>query len=325
MKFLLTVCVFLLTVSSSLSVDITVTGTEGRGVNITCPYPEGYKEYHKYFFKGPLKKRVLMLQSDGVKTRGRFSLKDNRQSRSFTVTISDLRMEDAGPYGCRTGAEHYKPVQLNVIRAPEKTTSVQISTSTIHPFTHTSTVTPRTETETRTTTGTRTGNTTDELYQRNTNLAPVTVGLGLALLVLALCSGTFFILKKRKRKSGTALFQQNVQHNTETDLMYEEIPNTNAATVTSSANQMPASHLNTRPKVSTVYATVTNQQPDSNPSHTHNQATDTDCDYYANTKPPEATQDSGTELIYTTVTHPQNIPTDEGRTYSAIKKKTVHR
>ncbi len=110
-------------------------------------------------------------------------------------------------------------------------------------------------------------------------------------------------------------------------------------TTTSSSNQTPASHLSTRPQDSTVYATVTNQQPDSKPSHTHstnqvtdtdstnqvtdtdstNQVTDTDCDYYANMKSPEATTDSRTELIYSTVTHPQNIKTNDGPIYSVIK------
>ncbi|XDV16470.1 hypothetical protein PO909_016168, partial [Leuciscus waleckii] len=51
-------------------------------------------------------------------------------------------MEDAGPYGCRAGYQHYTQIQLNVIRAPETTTRVQISTSSISPYSsteHTST------------------------------------------------------------------------------------------------------------------------------------------------------------------------------------------
>ncbi|XDV16516.1 hypothetical protein PO909_016194 [Leuciscus waleckii] len=194
--------------------------------------------------------------------------------------------------------------------------------------------THQTETET---TRTTTGITTVQLYQTNTNLASVAGGLGSVLLVLTLCSGTFFILKKRKRKSGTALFQQNMQHNTETERMYKEIPNTDVTVVTSSSNQTPASHHNNCTEVSTLYATVTNRQPDSNPSHTHstNQVTDTAGDYYANIKSLKATQDSRTELIYVTATHPQNISThpqnisthpqnistNEGPIYSVINHK----
>ncbi|CAM4448206.1 unnamed protein product [Leuciscus chuanchicus] len=275
-----------------------------------------------------------------------------------------------------------KLLGVQITETPETTTRVQISTSSISPYSiteHTSTdlatltlkhtritshsvsrrgeedkqATHQTETET---TRTTTGNTTVQLYQTNTrkntnytthnfvfhhvnimclalpsDLASVSGGLGSVLLVLTLCSGTFIILKKRKRKSGTALFQQNMQRNTETDRMYEEILNTDVAMVTSSTNSMPASssnqtpalHLNTRPKVSTVYATVTNQQPDSSPSHTHstNQVTDTAGDYYSKIKSPKATQDSGTELIYVTATHPQNISTNEGPIYSVINDK----
>ncbi|XDV16512.1 hypothetical protein PO909_016193, partial [Leuciscus waleckii] len=89
MKFPLIVCVFLLTVSSSLSVDITVSGTEGRRVIITCSYPEGYENSYKYFYRGVYRDGVLILQSHGKKTSPRFSLKDNPQTRSFTVTISN--------------------------------------------------------------------------------------------------------------------------------------------------------------------------------------------------------------------------------------------
>ncbi|XP_048051274.1 CMRF35-like molecule 1 isoform X2 [Megalobrama amblycephala] len=331
MKFPLTVCVFLLTVISSLSVGITVRGMEGESVIIKCPYPRGYEDSTKYFFKGPYGESVIILQSDGGKSKGRFSLQDDRQTRSFTVTISDLKMEDAGLYGCGAGYEHYKEVNLIVITAPQRSNPVQISTSSICPYTntsteHTGTVTLQTETETRT----RAGNTTDEVLQSTTNLASVAGGLGSVLLVLTLCSGTILILKKRKRKCGTALVQQNVQHNTETDRMYEEIPNSDVAmtdhmyeeipnsdiaVVTYSSNQTPASHLSNYKRVSTVYVTVTNQQPDSNPGHTHstNQVTDT-----ANINSPDPTQDSRTELIYVTATHPQNISTNEGPIYSLI-------
>ncbi|KAF4118115.1 hypothetical protein G5714_000166 [Onychostoma macrolepis] len=154
-------------------------------------------------------------------------------------------MADAGQYGCGAGWGDYILIQLNVIKAPQKTRPVQISTSTLHSYTNSST------------------------DHTSTDLSSVAGGLGSVLLVLVLCSGTFLVLKKRKRKSGTGLFQQNVQHSTESERMYEEIPNSDVIAATSSSNQTPASHLNTRPQVSAVYATVTNQQPDSNPSRTH--------------------------------------------------------
>uniref|UniRef100_A0A8C1NYZ1 Uncharacterized protein n=1 Tax=Cyprinus carpio TaxID=7962 RepID=A0A8C1NYZ1_CYPCA len=249
----------------------------------------------------------------------------------------------------------YKLIQLNVIRAPQKTRPVQISTSTLHSYTHTSTdhsstVTPQTESETtrtmtgstavqlnqpntmtpqteRETTRLMTGSTAVQLNQPKVKTAPgrssVAGGLGSVLLVLVLCSGMFLILKKRKRKSGTALFLQNVQHNTEAEFMYEEIPNSDVIATASPSNQTPASHLNTRPQVSAVYATVTKQQPDSNPhqAQSTNQVTDTDCDYLCQYEAAEPTTDNRTELIYSTVTRPQNIETNDSLIYSVIKHK----
>uniref|UniRef100_A0A8C1R903 Immunoglobulin domain-containing protein n=1 Tax=Cyprinus carpio TaxID=7962 RepID=A0A8C1R903_CYPCA len=320
MKFTL-IYGFLLTVISSVCVDIIVRGTEGGQGLLNCPYAEGYENSDKYFYKGPFRDNNLILKSDGRESsvsEGRFSLLDDHQKRLFTVTIRNLSLTDAGEYSCGAGWwGDYKNIKLNVIRAPQKTKPVQISTSTLHSYTHTSTdhsstVTPQTESET---TRTITGSTAVQLNQPNTSLSSVAGGLGSVLLVLVLCSGTFLILKKRKRKSGTALFQQNVQHNTEPELMYEEIPNSDVITTASPSNQTPASHLNSRPQVSAVYATVTNPQSDSNPHYAHstNQVTDTDCDYYANMKPPEPTTDNRTELIYSTATHPQNIKTNDGR------------
>uniref|UniRef100_A0A672LKX7 Immunoglobulin domain-containing protein n=1 Tax=Sinocyclocheilus grahami TaxID=75366 RepID=A0A672LKX7_SINGR len=292
------VCVCVCAVSSSVCVDITVKGTEGEQATIKCPYAKGYEKSYKYFQKGIYKDNNIILTSDGGESSvldGRFSLRDDHQMRIFTVTIRNLSMADAGPYGCRAGWEDYKQIKLNVVRVEVYRCGFTLVT--------------------------RYNDTFPILY--NTDLAFVAGGLGSVLLVLVLCSGTFFILKKRKRKSGTALFQQNVPHNMEADRMYEEILNSDVVAAASSSNQTPASHLNTRPQVSTVYATVTNQKPDSNPRHTHstNQVTDTGCDYYASIKSPEPTTDNRIELIYATATHPQNIKTNGGPIYSAKNHK----
>ncbi|KAK7161047.1 hypothetical protein R3I94_003886 [Phoxinus phoxinus] len=319
----------------------TITGYRGERVDIRCSYQSGYETNSKYFCKEkcliPGFKNIMVESGSPAKDE-RFSLTDDTTARVFTVTITDLRTEDAGQYWCavqRTVADFsvtdgYSEIML-LVKDDKNTTEVStIKTPSSFSATELSpqSATRHTETET---TRTTTGNTTVQLYQTHTYLASVAGGLGSVLLVLTLCSGFFIILKKRKRKSGTALFQQNMQQNTETGRMYEEIPFTYVTVVTSSSNQTPASssnqtpasHLNNCTEVSTVYATATNQQPDSNPSQTlsTNQVTDTAGDIYANIKSPEATQDSGTELIYVTATHPQNISTSEGPIYSVINHK----
>ncbi|XP_059409029.1 CMRF35-like molecule 5 isoform X2 [Carassius carassius] len=299
-------CVILLVFSSICTVvvgaPVTVRGLRGERFNIRCPYESGYESNSKYLCNGECRDRNIIVKSGSRAKDQRFSLRDNRTTRVFTVTITDLRSEDEGQYWCGVERSVIKDVYseiLLLVKQDNKTTEV----STISPFTVTSSYFSTTETHPQSSSI----SITDQ--HKSPDLASVAVGLGSVLLVLVLCSGTFLILKKRKRKSGTALFQQNVPHNTEIARMYEEIPNSDDITTASSSNQTPASHHSTRPQVCTVYATVTNQQP--NPRHTHstNQVTNTDWDYYANIKFPVPATDRRTELIYTTATHPQNIKT----------------
>ncbi|XP_051742305.1 CMRF35-like molecule 1 isoform X5 [Ctenopharyngodon idella] len=231
----------------------TVTGHRGERVEIRCSYESGYESNSKYFCKGEctIGNKIIMVESGSAAKDERFSLTDNTTNRVFTITITDLRTEDEGQYWCavkRTlNTDVYSEIVL-LVKEDKNTTEV----STISSFSKT-----------------QSSFSTTELNPQSvmrSDLVSVAGGLGSVLLVLTLCSGTFLILKKRKRKCGTALFQQNVQHNTETDRMYEEIPNSDVATVTSSSNQTPESH---HPEVSAVYARVIKQQPDSNPGHTH--------------------------------------------------------
>ncbi|XP_016398990.1 CMRF35-like molecule 1 [Sinocyclocheilus rhinocerous] len=320
-------CVVLLVWSSICTVVAgarIVTGHRGGRADIRCTYESGYKSNPKYLCKGGciFGSRNIMVKSGSPAKDQRFSLTDDTTARVFTVTITDLRTEDEGQYWCgveRTLPDDYSEILL-LVKQVKKTTEV----STISPFSTTPSYFSTTEPNPQSTI------ITDQ--HKSTDLAFVAGGLGSVLLVLVLCSGTFLILKKRKRKSGTALFQQNVPHNMESVHMDEIAKSdpgpSDVIAAASSSNQTPASHLNTRPQVSTVYATVTNQKPDSNPHHTHstNQVTDTDWDYYANIKSPEPTTDNRTEVIYATATHPQNITphpqnvkTNESMIYSVIK------
>ncbi|KTF93301.1 hypothetical protein cypCar_00044079 [Cyprinus carpio] len=96
---------------------------------------QGYEKAYKGFYKGNYKDYDVILKSNGGETSvsGRISLRDDGKMRSLTVTIRNLKMEDAGPYICRAGYGYLKQIHLNVIRAPQRPIPVQIFTSTIHP------------------------------------------------------------------------------------------------------------------------------------------------------------------------------------------------
>ncbi|CAM4448486.1 unnamed protein product [Leuciscus chuanchicus] len=185
----------------------TITGYRGERVEIRCSYKSGYESYSKYFCKGEWNSgyKNIMVKSGSPAKDERFSLTDDTTARVFTVTITDLRTEDGDQYWCgveRTGPDLYSEMLL-LVKLNKNTTEVStISPSSKTPSSFSPTelnpqsvhVLQQKQTSSRTLVG-----------EHNTiNLASVAGGLGSVLLVLTLCSGTFIILKKRKRKSGTA-------------------------------------------------------------------------------------------------------------------------
>ncbi|KAK7161046.1 hypothetical protein R3I94_003885 [Phoxinus phoxinus] len=112
----------------------TITGYRGERVDIRCSYQSGYETYSKYFCKGECKyarnKNIMVKSGSSVKDE-RFSLTDDTTARVFTVTITDLRTEDAGQYWCaveRTGPDVYSEIML-LVKMDNKTTEVSTISS----------------------------------------------------------------------------------------------------------------------------------------------------------------------------------------------------
>ncbi|KAL6482174.1 hypothetical protein MHYP_G00102540 [Metynnis hypsauchen] len=95
------IIIFILT-PAGISAGTTVTGHRGRSVQIKCPYDSGYETYIKYLCRGECSTwgtKDIPVQSGSAEDQ-RFSLDDDTAARVFTITITDLRPEDAGPYWC---------------------------------------------------------------------------------------------------------------------------------------------------------------------------------------------------------------------------------
>uniref|UniRef100_A0A8C1DLE0 Immunoglobulin domain-containing protein n=1 Tax=Cyprinus carpio carpio TaxID=630221 RepID=A0A8C1DLE0_CYPCA len=116
-------CVVLLFFSSICTVvvgaPVTVIGHTGESLNIRCTYESGYESNPKYLCKGEcnIGNKVIMVKSGSPAEDQRFSLSDDRTARVFTVTITDLRLEDEGQYWCgvkRTGTDVYSEIVLLV-------------------------------------------------------------------------------------------------------------------------------------------------------------------------------------------------------------------
>uniref|UniRef100_A0AAZ3P4Q8 Immunoglobulin V-set domain-containing protein n=1 Tax=Oncorhynchus tshawytscha TaxID=74940 RepID=A0AAZ3P4Q8_ONCTS len=88
-----------------MSAVITKRGTEGGNDTIQCPYDRGFKTHQKYLSKGIWANRVDVIktqthQHPAVTHKGRFSLYDDTERRVFTVTITNLLLDDSGTYWC---------------------------------------------------------------------------------------------------------------------------------------------------------------------------------------------------------------------------------
>ncbi|XP_066091928.1 protein CD300H-like [Saccopteryx bilineata] len=90
--------------SLSLSGPRTVNVTVGGSLTVQCQYKKEYKTLDKYWCRQP----CLPLFSDPVKTnssqgkvtRGQVSIVDHPGNLTFTVTLENLTVADAGKYRC---------------------------------------------------------------------------------------------------------------------------------------------------------------------------------------------------------------------------------
>ncbi|XP_066511023.1 uncharacterized protein [Hoplias malabaricus] len=84
-----------------VSARLRVKAPLGGNVSVHCPYKRGTETYPKYFSKGSEKVHILREgKNRGWSADEKFSLEDDREKMEFTVTIRDLKVEDAGQYWC---------------------------------------------------------------------------------------------------------------------------------------------------------------------------------------------------------------------------------
>uniref|UniRef100_A0A4W5K7K6 Immunoglobulin domain-containing protein n=1 Tax=Hucho hucho TaxID=62062 RepID=A0A4W5K7K6_9TELE len=120
----LTVSVSVVAVVCVLSGVITNRATEGGNAHIECPYDRGYETNQKYLSKGSYRDSVVVIQTQKHQHpawihQGRYSLYDNTERRVFTVTITNLILEDADIYWCGVstwGHDQPTEVRLTVVK-----------------------------------------------------------------------------------------------------------------------------------------------------------------------------------------------------------------
>ncbi|XP_034363777.1 CMRF35-like molecule 5 [Arvicanthis niloticus] len=111
-----------------------VSGQEQGSLTVQCRYNSGWKNYNKYWCRGPERQCKILIETDGSEQlllKNRVSIRDDQTDFIFTVTMKDLRMSDAGIYWCGITKAGYDPVfkvNVNIDPAPESSAMTPIST-----------------------------------------------------------------------------------------------------------------------------------------------------------------------------------------------------
>ncbi|XP_074464028.1 CMRF35-like molecule 2 isoform X1 [Larus michahellis] len=195
----------------------TVWGFVGGSLSVNCTYQRG-NEMKPKFWCSPA--RIIFTCDDDIVItsmhhpevrRDRFSIRDNRARRVFTVTVEGLTERDAGIYRCgvRTSfsrVDESDDVEVIVSRAPSSPTSSSYSPTTKHPNFTSSVSVP-----TRTTPQGKTVPPGSNPRLHNDHLDVVvhilTPCIAVVLLLLAAAAGVLVILSRKRKKalSGAAV------------------------------------------------------------------------------------------------------------------------
>ncbi|XDV16850.1 hypothetical protein PO909_016374 [Leuciscus waleckii] len=96
----------------------TMVGREGDSSEIKCPYDENHSTEIKHLCKGkcftPDAQHIIRSDEAHV-NNPKISVKNETELNLFTVTLSDLRAEDAGIYWCAVKEEFNLPIELMIV------------------------------------------------------------------------------------------------------------------------------------------------------------------------------------------------------------------
>ncbi|KAI1893104.1 hypothetical protein AGOR_G00140460 [Albula goreensis] len=188
-------------------------GTEGGILEIRCPYPDDYIHVPKFFCRDPCGNKDVLIKSEKTDTvirSGRFSIIDHPNERSFTVTITSLKLQDAGPYYCGIDTwfrDKKEKVKVTVSKVPMATPSssapVPAQTVTDSPsHTHAVWTSDRVSTDQTITTTTAKAKVPDGYHSHESHIV---VGAALGVLVCLLLVALAVLLRRRVVSQSIAL------------------------------------------------------------------------------------------------------------------------
>ncbi|XP_046533691.1 CMRF35-like molecule 1 isoform X2 [Equus quagga] len=116
-------------------------GPERGSLTVRCHYGPGWKTHRKWWCRGAdwtsCKILVITTGSEQEVKRGRVSIRDDQRNLTFTVTMEELRRDDADTYWCgieRTGTDLGFQVKVTIDPAPTTaSTTTAMSTAPVTP------------------------------------------------------------------------------------------------------------------------------------------------------------------------------------------------
>nr|XP_030693432.1 CMRF35-like molecule 1 isoform X4 [Globicephala melas] len=142
--------------SSAITGPKAVSGPEGDSLTVKCQYSSGWETHEKWWCRGAAwsscKFVVKTAEPEKEVKKGRVSIRDDRKSRTITVTMEKLRLNDADTYWC--GIERFgtdlgvqvkvtiNPVSVNLeetsdslaVTNPDSNSGVFLKANTLLPF-----------------------------------------------------------------------------------------------------------------------------------------------------------------------------------------------
>ncbi|XP_032312800.1 CMRF35-like molecule 6 isoform X1 [Camelus ferus] len=122
----------------SLSGPHRVTGVVGGSLSVQCRYKKEFIDHIKFWCKSPCLlswRMVETTESEREVRNDRVSIRDHPASLTFTVTLENLRMDDAGTYCCgidkSLSFDLTSEVEVSVFPAAKRSTSTPDSPTTL--------------------------------------------------------------------------------------------------------------------------------------------------------------------------------------------------
>ncbi|XP_077936556.1 CMRF35-like molecule 5 [Gasterosteus aculeatus] len=107
-------------------------GVVGQTVTMKCPYSPNHRNNRKFLCKGERRKECTDMTS-----QRRFTLREDISSSSFSVTITELKGEEAGTYWCGSDSQwspgDYTKIQLSAVIPKRTSTRIPTTVTKLEP------------------------------------------------------------------------------------------------------------------------------------------------------------------------------------------------